>query len=143
MDKKERCDRMTEKILWCFWAGMYALCGALGFMIEPTGVIQGLLVFFSLLFFVPGAILLYKGIREGNRKMISRIRLISALSLGLTALLLLLNVLSVLFPEWLGNVLYVLLGLVSAPMFSSQYWVLSMFLWACLLMTTFPPKPAK
>lgn len=143
MVKTEGCDQMTEKRLYWFWAGIYVLCSALGFMIEPTGVIKGLLVFFSLLFFVPGAILLYRGIRDRNRKTILRIRWIAALSLGLTALLLLLNVLSVLFPEWLGNILYIVLGLVSAPMFCGQYWVLSLFLWASLMMATFPQKPGK
>lgn len=128
---------MTEKRLCWFWAGMYALCCALGFMIEPTGVVKGLLVFFSLLFFVPGVILLYRAVRDKDRKAVLRIRLLSALSLGMTALLLLLNVISVLFPEWLGDVLYVLLGLLSVPMLCSQYWVLSMFLWACLLMSSF------
>ena len=128
---------MTEKRLYWFWAGMYALCAALGFMTGVTGFVKGLLVFFSLLFFVPGAILLYRAVRDADRKAVLRIRLLSALSLGLTALLLLLNVMSVLFPEWLGDVLYVLLGLLSVPMLCSQYWVLSMFLWACLLMSSF------
>lgn len=127
---------LTEKRLYWFWAGMYVLCAALGFMTEVTGFIKGLLVNFSLVFFVPGGILLYLGIRENNRKAILRIRWIAAISLGLTALLLLLNVMSVLFPQWLGTVLYVMLGLVSAPMLCSQYWALSLFLWASLLMAT-------
>lgn len=112
-------------------------------MTEPTGFVKGLLVSFGFIFFAPGAILLYRGIQEGDWKTVCRIRLIAALSLGLTTLLLFLNVLSVLLPEWLGTVLYVLLGLVSAPMFCIQYWALSLFLWACLLMVTFLQKPGK
>jgi hypothetical protein len=32
-----------------------------------------------------------------------------------------------------GNLLHILLIIVSAPMVCGQYWVLSLFLWACLM----------
>ena len=41
------------------------------------------------------------------------------------------------------NVTYEVLAIVSAPMLCSQYWVVSLFLWACLLFSTFFKKQAK
>ena len=63
-------------------------------------------------------------------------RNLSALSLGLTLAVLILNFMSALGSETLGNVLYYVLVVVSAPMICSGYWVLSLFLWACVLMVS-------
>ena len=56
------------------------------------------------------------------------------MSLALTVLCLVLNVWSVALSTVDGDLLYALLGLLSAPMFCARIWVLSLFLWACLLM---------
>ena len=64
------------------------------------------------------------------------IRKLSLASLVLTAAVLIISVLSFLAPEWVGNFLHILLILVSVPMVFSQYWVLSLFCWACLLMVS-------
>jgi hypothetical protein len=40
-------------------------------------------------------------------------------------------------------VLYVLLAMFTAPMICGQSWVLSLFLWACLLMLSLPEKKSK
>ena len=61
---------------------------------------------------------------------------LSALSLGLTLLALILNLLSALGSATLGNVLYGILIVVSSPMVCSGFWALSLFLWACLLLTS-------
>ena len=69
-------------------------------------------------------------------------RIISICSLSATLVLLVANFFSVLASEAVGNVLYAVLVVLSSPMVCSQYWVLSMFAWACLLMATFL-KPKK
>ena len=58
------------------------------------------------------------------------------LSLGLTLLALVLNVLSAMGTVTMGNVLFAVLIVVSSPMVCSGYWALSLFLWACLLMVS-------
>lgn len=121
---------MKNNAIFALWAGLFILCAGLGFIPEPEGVLGGLLMLLSVLFFVPPFLLL----RRGNREVWALVRNLSALSLGLTLLLLVLNFLLAVRSEFLGNVLHFLLTVVSAPMIVSGYWVLSLFLWACLLM---------
>lgn len=64
------------------------------------------------------------------------IRNLALTSLVLTVALIMANFFSLMAPEGLGNALYVLLVIVSAPMVCSQYWVLSLFGWACLMLWT-------
>lgn len=132
---------MKEKLLYAVWAALYILCVGLGFIQEPEGLGKAVLVLIAIGFFVPGGILLYDGIRSQNRKAVKRIRIICLLSLGLTLGMLLLNLVSFAFPETWGEPLYELLLLVSAPMICGQYWVISMFLWACLLFCSFKKLP--
>ena len=77
---------------------------------------------------------------EADRKLLLRIRGLSAASLGLTFILLLANFLSINAPQALGDFLYGLLVIVSTPMICGRYWIISLFLWACLLMGSFVKK---
>ncbi len=133
---------MKDKLLYLIWGVLYVFCVGLGFVREPEGFGKVMLVLTSLIFFLPGAYLLREGLRTGNRKRIRTIRYLSLASLGLTLLLLILNFLSVHWSAAAGSALYEILVLVSAPMVCSQYWALSLFLWACMLMASFK-KPAK
>lgn len=126
---------MKIKLTYTLWAVLFVICGCLGFVQEPMGFGRILLTLSSLIFFLPGVLLLYWGQRKP-------VRIISLCSLGATLVLLVANFFSVLAPKAVGDVLYVLLVIVSSPMVCSQYWVLSMFVWACLLMATFL-KPRK
>ncbi len=121
---------MSNKALYILWGCLYILCAGLGFILSPADTAANAMTLLSIAFFIPGAVLLYRGQRM-------QIRLISAASLGLTLVCLLLNIWSVAMAEIDGQILYALLGLVSAPMFCSQIWVLSLFLWACLLAASF------
>ena len=120
---------MNKKWFYGLWACLFILCAAGGFIPEPAGALRTALTVLALLFFLPPALLLY-------RKEKSDVRLIShlsGLSLGLTLLLLILNFFSAFASEYLGQVLHYLLVIVSSPMVCSGHWVLSLFLWACLL----------
>ena len=75
--------------------------------------------------------------------MLLLIRNLSLFSLIATTVVLLLNFLSVLlllhfssvsWPQFLGDGLHCLLVVISTPMICGQYWLISLFLWACLLM---------
>lgn len=124
---------MTEKKLYFLWGALFILCAALGFIPEPQGFLKVLLVLVSTLFFIPGFWLLYRAVISGNTEAIGHIRLISLVSLGGTLVFLIFNFLSAAASEAAGSFLYSLLVIVSTPMVCSQYWVLSLFLWAFLL----------
>lgn len=125
---------MKKQNLYIAWGVLYSICAGLGFIPEPEGVLTGLMVTLSLLFFVPPAMLLYHAVSREQYGTIRLIRNLSLASLGTTLVTLVVNFLSVGASEAAGDVLYGLLILVSAPMICSRLWVLSLFLWACLLM---------
>lgn len=133
---------MKKSILYVLWAVLYCLCVGFGFVPDPAGFGKFLLVVLSLLFFLPPFYLLFLAKKENSRKTILALRLISLCVLILTLILLVLNFLSVYFSSQTGLVLYVLLVMFSAPMVCGQYWVLSLFLWACVLVITLQkPRP--
>ena len=134
---------MNNKQLYTAWGGLFILCAALGAVTPQNGLAMAMMVLLSVLFFVPGAILLYRGIRTGHREAVCRIRNLSLLSLGLTLALIVANILSVLLPDGAGTVLYAVLIIVSSPMACGQFWFVSLFLWACLLMTSMLYMPKK
>ena len=123
---------MKVKILYALWAALFILCAGLGFIPEPAENLQILLTLVSLLFFLPPAVLLYRA----DPMTAKLIRNLSALSLGTTLVLLVLNFLTVFFSEKTGQVLNHVLTIVSSPMVCSGHWALSLFLWACLLMAS-------
>ena len=127
---------MNRKFLFALWGGLFIVCAAMGFIPDPAGVGRILLTLLSIAFFVPPALALYQAIQDGDRPVLRLIQNLSALSLGLTLVLLVLNFLSALRSETLGDILYNILTIVSSPMVCSGCWVLSLFLWACLLMVS-------
>lgn len=126
---------MSNKYLYAAWGILYILTAGLGFIPEPEGAAAIAMTVLSVLFFVPGFMLLYRGEKKP-------VRILSIISLAATAVCLVLNVWSVGMTAEMGDFLYTLLGLASAPMYCSQYWLLSMFGWACLLMGTLMKLPS-
>ena len=125
---------MKGKGLWLLWGSLFILCAGLGFIPEPSGILERVMTVLSVLFFVPPAVLLYRAGKDGDVPTRHLIRNISALSLLLTLVLLVANFLGAMGTAFLGLVLYGMLVIVSSPMVCSGYWALSLFLWACLLM---------
>ena len=119
---------MSNKHLYITWGVLYIVTVALGFIPEVDGLAASGMTLLSVAFFIPGFILLYRGEKKP-------VLILSVVSLALTVLCLVLNVWSVGMSEDMGYFLYWLLGFVSAPMFCSRFWVLSLFGWACLLFT--------
>lgn len=124
---------MNKKFLTVLWAGLFIVCAGLGFIPEPEGTARILLTIPALLFFLPPALLLYDAGRSRDTATVMLIRNLSMLSLGLTVLLLILNFLTVLSSDRLGQILHDILTIVSTPMICSGHWAMSLFLWACLL----------
>ena len=127
---------MKQSYLFALWGGSFILCAALGFLPTPSAAMQILMTVLSVAFFAPPAVLLYRAGKGGDRATALLIRNLSAASLALTAVLLIATFLTVLAPAWLGSILHVLLAVLSTPMLCSGYWILSLFLWACLLMAS-------
>ena len=127
---------MNKKLLYALWGCLFILCAGLGFIPEPKRSAQILLTILSLLFFLPPAVLLQQSGKRGDLHTVKLIRNLSALSLGLTLVLLVLNFLSAMRSEFLGSVLHYILVMVSSPMICSGHWAASLFLWACLLVAS-------
>ena len=124
---------MNKKFLYALWAGLFIVCACCGFIPQPEGKLQLLLTTVSFLFFVPPVLLLWDAGKQRDADTAKLIRNLSALSLGLTLMLLVLNFLTAMGSEFLGQVLHYILVIVSSPMICSGHWAMSLFLWACLL----------
>lgn len=129
---------MKEKILYVFWLCFYILCVGLGTVVQRSTGLHVAFTVLSLLFFLPGILLLWEGIRANDRKMLLRVRIVSLVSLLLTVSMIVLNILTVTAGDAVGQVMHDLLILVSAPMFCCYWRGLSLFLWACLFVGSFP-----
>ena len=132
--------KVKEWVLYGIWLCLYILCVGLGTVEQIEGLGKVFFVLTSLIFFIPGVCLLVMGKTEANRGMVLRVRIISLCSLALTVIVFCANIMAVTGSGEAGAFLHDLLNLVSAPMFCSQYWILSIFCWACLLSASFMKK---
>ena len=125
---------MKQNTLFILWGGLFILCAGCGFIPEPVGAVRALLTALSIAFFIPPALLLHAAGKAQDTHTAKLVRNLAALSLVLTLILLVCNFLSAFASETVGLVLYYALSVISSPMICGGYWVLSLFLWACLLM---------
>lgn len=132
-------EKAKELILYAIWLCLYILCVGLGTVDQMEGIGKVFFILTALIFFIPGIILLVMGIREKNKKTVLRVRMIAVCSLVLTVVLFCVNIVAAAAGR-VSPVLHDLLNLVSAPMFCSQYWVISLFGWASLLSASFMKK---
>lgn len=126
--------KITKELMaYIAWLCLYILCAGLGVMAPyAEGPGKVFMVLTALIFYIPGIYLLVTAIGENNRKMLLRLRLVSVISLALT-----LVALVAMFAS-LSETAYEILAVVSAPMQCGQYWALSLFCWAALMMATIP-----
>lgn len=134
---------MKKSTYFALWGGLFILCAGLGFIPAPQGALKWALTALSALFFLPPALLAYHAAREQDRVILRLLRNLSLASLALTIAALIGNFLTVAAPEFLGNAMYALLIVVSTPMVCSQYWLLSLFFWAFLLVYCISRLPRK
>ena len=124
---------MKTKSVWLSWLYLFILCAVLGFIPAPTGIFKFLFVLVAAGFFVPGFILLVKADHRGEVKTVRLIRNIAIAALSVTTVLIMLNFLSATMSKAWGNVFYVMLVIFASPLICGQYWVLTLFGWACLM----------
>lgn len=129
---------MKKIVLYSIWLCLYILCVGMGTIIPQTAVQSGALTILAVIFFIPGVLLLLEGFRNDNQKLLKQVRIISLLSLILTLSLIVLNILTVNAGTAVGQALNDVLLLVSAPMFCCHWQGISIFLWACLFVGSFP-----
>ena len=121
-------------ILKALWAGMFIVCGVLGFISQPGSAAKVLMIILSVLFFVPPFTDVYFSVQRKDTAELRLVRNLCLISLGTTMAVLVANVLSVLSKSpVLGDILYYTLVIVSTPMICFQYWGYSLLLWAILL----------
>ena len=123
---------MSNTVLYALWGGLYALCAGLGFITEPKNSTQILMTFFSLALFVPPFVLSYRAAQDHDRRTLQLVRNLSLAWLVLASVLLICSFLTVLAPEFLGNMMHILLTIVASPMVVCGNWALAIFLWACV-----------
>ena len=131
--------KLSYKPLYALWGVLFALTAVLGLLFpaaEGTAA-RAALALVSALFFLPPALILALARRNGERFHIWMIRWLSLASIGLTAELLCLNLMSARWSEAIGNGLHAALTVVSAPMVCSNFYVLPIFLWGTLLAAAF------
>lgn len=127
---------MKNQFLYALWGSLFILCAGLGFIPEPAGALSVLLTGLSILFFLPPAVVVWKGRREKDRQGLMLVRNLSIVSLGLSATLIIANFLVAFRSELLGDILHGVLVVVSSPMICSGHWAMSLFFWACLLIAS-------
>ena len=124
---------MKKNGLFALWGVLFTVCCGLGFVTQPGAGLKVLMIALGLVFFAPPVILLSRAQKVRDLPTAALVRNLSALSLGLTLVLLVANVLSLLGGKALGNMLNAILAIVSVPMFCGQIWILSLFCWAFLM----------
>lgn len=127
---------MKHSLWFALWGLLFIICAGLGFIPEPEGILAAAMKTLALCCFLPPAVLAYRAAKEKDRHTLKLVRNLSALSLGLTLVLLILNFLTAFASETLGAALYYILIIVSSPMICSGHWAMTLFLWACLLMVS-------
>ena len=130
--------RSKNTVLYSIWAAMYIGGLMLSLLENVQGVALVLLWIYGVAFFVPGGILAARAIKAQEKKQLKLLRILSGASLGLTVAGLVASFVSVNGSAQLGEFFHGFLMLVSVPMPISYSWALSLFLWACLLITTLP-----
>lgn len=131
---------MKKVFLYSIWLFLYSLCAGLSFIEKPEGLQAAALTAMSLIFFIPGIILLIDARKKKDRKGLCLLRGVCITMLSLSLIFLVANICSALGSEALGDSLYQILIFASVPMVCSQHWFLALFLWACLLFATFSPR---
>lgn len=135
-------NKLTYKSLYLLWSALFLLTAVLGLIFPAVQAPAGrwALALTAAAFFLPPWLILTKARREGARFHIRLIRWLCVASLTLTAALLCLNLRSAGLGNALGTALNAALTVVSAPMVCSNFFVLPIFLWGCLLADTFRKK---
>ena len=134
--------KISYKPFYAAWGFLYVLTAVLGLLFpEAEGTtVRLVLLLIAVMFFLPPALILERAKKAGGRLHIWLIRWLCLVSLGLTAALLCLNLMSARWSDAVGVGLQAALTIVSAPMVCSKFYVMPIFLWGAQLMAAFQKK---
>ena len=124
---------MNVRRLYGIWLIMFIICACLGFLPAPAGAAGVLCIILAVAFFVPPVWIVYRSWKDQDRKNIRLVRNLAMGSLMATIVILIGNFFTLAAPEWVGDALYAVLVIVSAPMVCGQIWIISLLLWAALM----------
>ena len=124
---------MFHQLFYTLWGVMFVLCAALGFIPAPQGAAKAALTAVSVLFFLPPTVLVVRARKEKDLHTLRLIRTLCLSSLIVTAVLLIAVFAAIPASLAVGDILYAVLTVMSAPMICSQIPALSLCLWAALL----------
>ena len=128
--------KLDYKVLYLLWALMFGLTAYLGFLFpsvsEPAQRLP--LQIATGVFFLPPWAIMTKAKLSGDDKHRKVVRNLALTSVTLTCVLLCLSMVSAGFSAELGNMLNIVLTIVSAPLVCSNFYVMPLFLWGTLLM---------
>lgn len=130
--------KTTLYSLYALWVCLYITCVGMGSLTQRTTALSVVLTILSLLFFVPPYLLLWHSFKADDKKTRLIVRTVSLVSLVLTLSLVVINIMAVQAGDTVGQLLNDLLLVVSAPMFCCYIRGVSIFLWACLFVSSFP-----
>ena len=130
---------LSYKTLYVLWAAMFVLTAVLGFVFPTAANLAARLVLalIAAVFFLPPWMILGKAKSEGNRFHVRLVGFLAVSSIVLTVLVMILNIMSPLWSEAVGIALNAAFIIVSTPMFASNYYALSLFLWGTLIAEAF------
>lgn len=128
---------MSYAVFYVLWAALFGVTAYMGFTPAPAkGMQEAMYMLMAGTVFLPGWMILIRANKENNSKHKLIVRNLCIASIGLTTVLMALNVMSAGWPENVGNALHAALVIVSAPMICGQNYALSLFMWGILLMAS-------
>ena len=84
---------------------------------------------------MPPAVIVWRGWQDKDLEALRLVRNLAIGSLAVTVAALLGNFFTLAAPQWVGDLLYAVLVMVSSPMICGQFWIMSLLLWAALMWT--------
>ena len=125
------------RTLYILWAVLFVLTAVLGLLFPAAeGIGRGALMVLAAIFFVPPWMILLKARQEGNDHHRKLILLLSVLALAAAMALMCAVILSANLSAGVRQMVHILTTVVTAPMVCSNYYVLPLFLWASLFVTS-------
>ena len=121
---------MSNAVLYTLWGAFYVLCAGLGFVSEPGRGVQFLMTALSVVMFAPPLMINYCASEKGDRRTLKLVRNLALCWLVLTSALLVASFLTAFASETVGNLLHILLTIVSSPLVACGSWALAIFCWA-------------
>ena len=134
-------NNLRYRTLYILWAVLFVLTAVLGLAVTPKTVgVRLAMQLAAAVFFLPPWLILTKAKAESSAHHRNLIRLLAAAALVLAMVMICLNIVAVHWSEGAAAAINIVTTVVTAPMVCGDAYVLSLFLWATLLVGSFGQK---